>query len=75
LALPSPGQRILLESVTALRLVDPRLLNRLDGAWHESEVGTVIKQILGAMPRLSDAIAAAYFAHSTISSTGRKTEP
>jgi uncharacterized circularly permuted ATP-grasp superfamily protein/uncharacterized alpha-E superfamily protein len=75
LALPSPGQRILLESVTSLRLVDPRLLNRLDGAWHESEVGAVVKQILNAMPRLSDAIAAAYFAHSAISRTGDKTEP
>jgi uncharacterized circularly permuted ATP-grasp superfamily protein/uncharacterized alpha-E superfamily protein len=75
MALPSPGQRILLESVTALRLVDPRLLNRLQGDWHESEVGAVVNQILGAIPGLSDAIAAAYFAHSAISSTGGKIEP
>jgi uncharacterized circularly permuted ATP-grasp superfamily protein/uncharacterized alpha-E superfamily protein len=74
MALPSPGQRILLECVTSLRLVDPRQLNRLDSEWHESEVGTVVSQILSAMPRLSDAIAAAYFAHSAISSTGVQTE-
>jgi uncharacterized alpha-E superfamily protein len=74
LALPSPGQRILLECVTSLRLVDPRQLNRLDGEWHESQVGTVVSQILSDMPRLSDAIAAAYFAHSAISSTGLQTE-
>ncbi len=73
MALPSPGQRILLECVTALRLLDPRLFNRMEGDWHESEVGKVVKQILDAMPGLSDAIAAAYFAHSAISSTGGKT--
>jgi uncharacterized alpha-E superfamily protein len=70
MALPSPGQRILLECVTSLRLLDPRPLNRLDHAWHESEVGAVVQQIQLAMPRLSDAIAAAYFAHSAISPTG-----
>jgi uncharacterized alpha-E superfamily protein len=75
MALPSPGQRILLECVTSLRLVDPRLLNRLEGAWLESEVGAVVLQIVAALPRLSDAIAAAYFAHSAISSTGGKTGP
>jgi uncharacterized alpha-E superfamily protein len=75
MALPSPGQRILLESVTALRLLDPRVLTRMEGSWHESEVGKVVKQILEAMPGLSDAIAAAYFAHSAISSTGGKNDP
>ncbi|HEX3717186.1 MAG TPA: circularly permuted type 2 ATP-grasp protein [Verrucomicrobiae bacterium] len=74
-ALPSPGQRILLECLTSLRLLDPRVLNRLDGAPQESEVGAVVKQIVSAMPRLSDAIAAAYFAHSAISRTGGKTGP
>jgi uncharacterized alpha-E superfamily protein len=69
-ALPSPGQRILLECLTALRLLDPRGLNRLQENWHESDTGKVITQILESMPRLSDAIAAAYFAHSAISRTG-----
>jgi hypothetical protein len=57
-----------------LRLLDPRVLN-LEGAPQESEVGVVVKQIITAMPRLSDAIAAAYFAHSAISRTGGKTGP
>jgi uncharacterized circularly permuted ATP-grasp superfamily protein/uncharacterized alpha-E superfamily protein len=69
-ALPSPGKRILLESLTALRLVDPRDLNRLDEDWQESEVGRAIQEIRRQMPRLSDAIAASYFAHSTISRAG-----
>jgi uncharacterized circularly permuted ATP-grasp superfamily protein/uncharacterized alpha-E superfamily protein len=69
-ALPSPGQRILLECLTALRLLDPRDLNRLESGWQESDVGRVIQQIRRQMPRLSDAIAASYFAHSTISRAG-----
>jgi uncharacterized circularly permuted ATP-grasp superfamily protein/uncharacterized alpha-E superfamily protein len=69
-ALPSPGQRILLECLTALRLLDPRDLTKLDSGWQESDVGGVIQQIRREMPRLSDAIAASYFAHSTISRAG-----
>jgi len=69
-ALPSPGQRVLLESLTALRLLDPRDLNQLKGQWQESDAGRVIQQIRRQMPRLSDAIAASYFAHSTISRAG-----
>jgi uncharacterized alpha-E superfamily protein len=69
-ALPSPGQRVLLECLTALRLLDPRDLNRLQSGWQESDVGKVIQQIRLQMPRLSDAIAASYFAHSTISRAG-----
>jgi uncharacterized alpha-E superfamily protein len=69
-ALPSAGQRILLESLTALRLLDPRDLNQLKGDWQESDAGQVIQQIRRQMPRLSDAIAASYFAHSAISRAG-----
>ncbi|HEY3914064.1 MAG TPA: circularly permuted type 2 ATP-grasp protein [Verrucomicrobiae bacterium] len=72
-ALPSPGQRILLECLTTLRLLDPRSLNKHDGSPLQSETGAVVKQIVDAMPLLSDAIAAAYFAHSTISQAGGKT--
>jgi uncharacterized alpha-E superfamily protein len=74
-ALLSPGQRILLECLTTLRLLDPRSLNKHDGSPLESETGAVVKQIVTAMPLLSDAIAAAYFAHSTISQAGGKTGP
>jgi uncharacterized circularly permuted ATP-grasp superfamily protein/uncharacterized alpha-E superfamily protein len=73
-ALPSPGKRILLESLTSLRLLDPRTLRKIDGTWQESEVGHVIGYILAEMPRLSDAIAASYFAHSAISRAGGRTD-
>jgi len=70
-ALPSPGQRVLLESLTRLRLVNPFSLNRAHGAWHTSDVGEVITQTLAALPKLSDAIAVSYFAHSSISRMGK----
>lgn len=73
-ALPSPGKRILLESLTALRLLDPRTLRQRDGSWQETEVGRVIHGILGQMPLLSDAIAASYFAHSAISRAGGRAD-
>ncbi len=69
-ALLSAGQRILLECLTALRLLDPRDLNKLKAGWQESDVGRVIQQIRRQVPRLSDAIAASYFAHSAISRAG-----
>jgi uncharacterized circularly permuted ATP-grasp superfamily protein/uncharacterized alpha-E superfamily protein len=69
-ALLSPGQRVLLECLTSLRLLDPRELNQLQGDWQESDTGRVIQEIRRQMPRLSNAIAASYFAHSTISRAG-----
>jgi len=45
---------------------------RAEGDLHASEVGKAIQQTLRDLPKLSDAIAAAYFAHSAISRTGRE---
>jgi uncharacterized circularly permuted ATP-grasp superfamily protein/uncharacterized alpha-E superfamily protein len=66
-ALPSPAYRLLLACLTQLRLADPRGLLALDRRWHESEVGEAIKKVLEDLPRLSDAIAVSYFAHSATS--------
>jgi uncharacterized circularly permuted ATP-grasp superfamily protein/uncharacterized alpha-E superfamily protein len=74
-ALPSPGLRVLLECVTRLRLVDPRALGTVRSGWHETEAGRMIQQTLRDMPRLSEAIAVSYFAHSAISRMGRGGEP
>ncbi|MEW6302501.1 MAG: circularly permuted type 2 ATP-grasp protein, partial [Verrucomicrobiota bacterium] len=65
-ALPSPGQRLLLDSVTRLRLADPTELGRLSKGWNESAFAEVIKHVGAALPKLSDAIAVSYFAHSGI---------
>ena len=72
-ALPSPGQRILLECVTRLRLLDPRPLAACTTNWQRSDAGQVIQFIADALPRLSDAIAVSYFSHSTISLSGATT--
>jgi uncharacterized alpha-E superfamily protein len=69
-ALPTAGQRILIECVTRLRLLDPRELSSLNANWHESETGRVIEKTLIDLPRLSDEIAVSYFAHSAISRAG-----
>ena len=69
-ALPSPGQRVLIESVARLRLLDPRELGGLKTGGAGTEVHRVIQDTLRDLPRLSDAIAVSYFAHSTISRAG-----
>ena len=74
-ALPTLSQRILLETVTRLRLIDPRELNTLSGGWHDSETATVISATKRDLPRLSDAIAVSYFAHSAISRTEQGVPP
>ncbi len=74
-ALPSPGHRVLLDCLTSLRLLDPRTLKRTGDSWQENDVGRVIEHILRELPRLSDAIAASYFAHSTISRAGGRADP
>jgi uncharacterized alpha-E superfamily protein len=69
-ALPSPGQRVLIEAVTRVRLLDPRELIHTPGAWSESETAHVIRESLRDLPRLAEAIAVSYFAHSVISRAG-----
>ena len=59
-----------MQCLTRLRLMDPRPLSKLKGDWHESEVGEVLQDVIDAMPKLSDAIAVNYFAHSAISRAG-----
>jgi len=69
-ALPSAMQRILFECVARLRVVDPRGIAPVRGNWTESTVAQAIQQTARDMPRLSDALAASYFAHSQIARAG-----
>ncbi len=69
-ALPSAGQRLLIGTVARVRLLDPRELFHAKGPWHDGDTGRVIREVEAALPRLSDAIAVNYFAHSAISRTG-----
>jgi uncharacterized circularly permuted ATP-grasp superfamily protein/uncharacterized alpha-E superfamily protein len=69
---PDSSKSILQECLTRLNNTDTRELAGLKGNLHASKVGEVIQQTLRDLPKLSDAIAAAYFAHSAISRTGRE---
>lgn len=70
-AKPGSGRATLHDCAARLERGDTRELVGLKAHWHESKVGRLIQQTLRDLPKLSDAIAASYFAHSEISRTGR----
>jgi len=72
---PGSGKNILRECVVRLHQADARELAGRRAGWSASKVCAVIQQTLRELPKLSDAIAADYFAHSTISRTGREVAP
>ncbi len=63
--LPSPAHRILIEAVARVRLADP--MDLLAG---KGSILELLHHLEAAMPRLSDALAVNYFAHSEISRAG-----
>jgi uncharacterized alpha-E superfamily protein len=69
------GKSVLPGCLARLENADTRELASLNGNWQVSKVGEIIRQTLRDLPKLSDAIAASYFAHSAISRTGRENSP
>lgn len=69
IAMPSTAQKVLIEAVAKLRLVDPLTLET-----QGRDVPETLEFLEKAMPRFSDAIAVNYFAHSAISRTGNVNE-
>lgn len=67
-ALPTTAQRVLLQCLTQVRLLDPRTVKAGHAA--NSPVHEVIKSTLRDLPQISEAIAVSYFAHSSISRAG-----
>ena len=67
----SPGKTILANCLSRLERSDARELASSSANWRESALAVTIRETLRALPQLSDAIAASYFAHSAISRTGR----
>jgi len=65
------GRAILNDCAARLERGDTRELIEIKRDWQESRLGRLIQQTLRDLPKLSDAIAASYFAHSAISRTGR----
>jgi uncharacterized circularly permuted ATP-grasp superfamily protein/uncharacterized alpha-E superfamily protein len=71
----TPQQKILRECSSRLRTLDTRELAAHPKNWPAGETGRVIAETLRDLPRLSDAIAVSYFAHSEISRTGGGYQP
>jgi uncharacterized circularly permuted ATP-grasp superfamily protein/uncharacterized alpha-E superfamily protein len=71
----SAGREILNNCLARLERGDTRELAGLQDGLPASKTGRLIQQTLRDLPRLSDAIAASYFAHSEISRTGREFGP
>ncbi|HSH94976.1 MAG TPA: circularly permuted type 2 ATP-grasp protein [Roseimicrobium sp.] len=69
-ALPGAGQRLLLESYMRVRLVDPLELGRKDQVPGKSRIADVLEKTLNDLPRISEALALSYFAHSSIARSG-----
>ena len=67
----SPGKTVLASCLSRLERSDARELASPAANWRESALAATIRETLHALPQLSDAIAASYFAHSAISRTGR----
>ena len=71
----SAGREILNNCLGRLERGDTRELAGLRESLPASKTGRLTQQTLRDLPRLSDAIAASYFAHSEISRTGREFGP
>ncbi len=71
----TPQQKILRDCSSRLRTLDTRELAPRTAHWSAGETGRVIAETLRDLPRLSDAIAVSYFAHSEISRTGGGFQP
>ncbi len=65
------GRNILRECLGLLQELDARELAGPRERWPQTKVSRAIKYTLRDLPKLSDAIAASYFAHSTTSRTGQ----
>jgi uncharacterized circularly permuted ATP-grasp superfamily protein/uncharacterized alpha-E superfamily protein len=68
---PGSGKGILQKCLARLKNADTRELASVKENLTASQLGEIIQQTLRELPKLSDAIAAGYFAHSMISRTGR----
>ncbi len=67
----SPGKTVLENCQSRLERADARELASPSANWADSALAETVRQTLRALPQLSNAIAASYFAHSAISRTGR----
>jgi uncharacterized circularly permuted ATP-grasp superfamily protein/uncharacterized alpha-E superfamily protein len=68
-ALPAPEERLLIEMLSKLRLLDPRELGDTSAKLASSETAVLLEFVLASMPRISEILAVTHFEHSRISRT------
>jgi uncharacterized circularly permuted ATP-grasp superfamily protein/uncharacterized alpha-E superfamily protein len=66
------GKNLLAKCLARLNRADARELAVSPARWLKGDLAAVIDETMAVLPKLSDAIAASYFAHSAISRTGRE---
>jgi uncharacterized alpha-E superfamily protein len=71
---PGSGKNLLAKCGARLNQTDARELATPRETWADSELNATIKETLRMLPEISNAIAANYFAHASISRTGRGSE-
>jgi uncharacterized alpha-E superfamily protein len=71
---PGSGKSILEKCLAQLNQTDARELAGPREGWAASELSAAVRSTIEMLPKLSNAIASTYFAHSSISRTGRGTE-
>jgi uncharacterized circularly permuted ATP-grasp superfamily protein/uncharacterized alpha-E superfamily protein len=71
---PGSGKNLLAKCGARLNQTDPRELATSRETWADSELSATITETLRVLPEISNAIAANYFAHASISRTGRGSE-
>ena len=69
-----PGKVLLQKCLQRLERIDARELAGSPALWASSDIATGIRETLQDLPQISNIIAANYFAHSTLSRTGRESE-
>jgi uncharacterized alpha-E superfamily protein len=65
--LPGPDDRLLLETATRVRLLDPRELGEKRAHFADSETLRTLDFVLKTLPQISEILAVNYFSHSRIS--------
>jgi uncharacterized alpha-E superfamily protein len=72
-ALPAAEERLLIQMLSRVRLLDPRELGMPSVEIAETQTAKLLECVLESMPRLSEILAVTHFEHSRISRTSANT--
>jgi uncharacterized alpha-E superfamily protein len=66
--LPEPDERVILETLTRVRLLDPHELAGAGGSLTDSETFRTLEFVVRSLPNFSEILSANFFSHSKVSS-------